>query len=214
MKSCYIDYRSPKWYEFRKTHIGGSDAATILGYDKYRTRAQLWEEKVLPEKVQNTPSNEFIEYGTKAEAPLLELFKLDFPKWDIVAPKDVVFENDYRMASLDALITDENGRKGFGEIKTVNDFGGKARKQWSNDHIPDNYYCQILHYFATWDIAEFAVIKAHILYRNGELPYAETLYRKIERKDCLADIDILVEEEDLFWKCVAEKRKPSEKIIF
>lgn len=215
METISLDYRSPEWYDFRRTHIGGSDAATILGYEKYRTRSQLWAEKVYPEENANEPTNEFIAYGTQAEDPLLELFKLDFPKWTIVAPKNVVFVDDYRMASLDGLITDEQGRKGIAEIKTVNDFGnGKARKQWRTDHIPDNYYCQIVHYFATIPTMDFAVIKAHVLYRNGELPYAETLYRKIERKDCLSDIEILKEEEDLFWQAVTEKKRPPEKIIF
>ena len=33
------------WLEERKKGIGGSDAATILGLNPYKTTIELWEEK-------------------------------------------------------------------------------------------------------------------------------------------------------------------------
>ena len=34
-----------EWLEARKNGIGGSDAATILGLNPYKTTIELWEEK-------------------------------------------------------------------------------------------------------------------------------------------------------------------------
>lgn len=209
-----IAYKSPNWYALRKTHIGGSDAGAILGLDKYRTQLDVWKEKTGKISKEEEPMrNAFMDYGTNAEAPLAKLFALDFPQYNITAPKNTVYINDYRMASLDLLIANDKGELGIGEIKTANDFGGKVRKQWSMNHIPDKYYAQILHYFATEDMFSFAVIMAYIKSQDGEMPYAETIYRTIRREDCLDDIEYLKAEEDKFMDCVKNNRKPNTKLF-
>lgn len=215
VKKLTIEYKSPQWYALRKNRLGGSDASTVLGYNKHRSRIQLWREMITPEPINTPPPNAFAEYGTKAEAPLAELFKLDFPNWTFTDTKNTVYiddENGFQMASLDLLITDENGRIGVGEIKTANDFG-RAKKEWAYDHIPDGYYCQILHYFSVIPNAEFAVVMAYIRNNSGATPYAETIYRTIERTDCEADIEYIYSEEQKFMRHVKNKTMPPEKFI-
>lgn len=210
----HIAYKSPEWYELRKTHIGGSDAGAILGLDKNRTNIDVWKEKT-GQTLNGAPErNAFIEYGTNAEAPLARLFALDFPQYTITAPKDIVYIDNYRMASLDLLIYDSTTNEyGIGEIKTANDFGGKVRKQWAMNHIPDKYYAQILHYFATDEMFKFAIIMAHIKSQDGEMPYAETIYRTVRRADCLDDIEFLKTEEDKFMDCVRNNHRPNTKLF-
>lgn len=220
-KILEVKYKSPEWYEMRKTHIGGSDAACILGYDKYRSRLDLWNE-MTGKAVKERKVNALMEYGTKAEEPLAELFALDFPQFTVLSSKDIVFVNDkteyqieYQMASLDLLLKDKaTNELGFCEIKTVNDIGGKLRKEWAMNKIPQKYYCQILHYFAVNEMFKFAYIMAHIKSNDGAMPYAETIYRTVRREEVIGDIEYLMQKENEFMNCVINRTKPSEIINF
>lgn len=220
-KILEVKYKSPEWYAMRKTHIGGSDAACILGYDKYRSRLDLWNE-MTGKAVKERKVNALMEYGTKAEEPLAELFALDFPQLTVLSSKDVVFVNntteyqsEYQMASLDLLLKDKAiNELGFCEIKTVNDIGGKLRKEWAMNKIPQKYYCQILHYFAVNEEFKFAYIMAHIKSNDGAMPYAETIYRTVRREEVLLDIEYLMQKENEFMNCVITRTKPSEIINF
>lgn len=216
-KILEVKYKSPEWYAMRKTHIGGSDAACILGYDKYRSRLDLWNE-MTGKAVKERKVNALMEYGTKAEEPLAELFALDFPQLTVLSSKDCVFVNDtteYQMASLDLLLEDKaTNEQGFCEIKTVNDIGGKLRKEWAMNKIPQKYYCQILHYFAVNEEFKFAYIMAHIKSNDGAMPYAETIYRTVRREEVISDIEYLMQKENEFMNCVINRIKPSEIINF
>ena len=220
-KILEVKYKSPEWYAMRKTHIGGSDAACILGYDKYRSRLDLWNE-MTGKAVKERKVNALMEYGTKAEEPLAELFALDFPQLTVLSSKDCVFVNDtteyqieYQMASLDLLLKDKaTNELGFCEIKTVNDIGGKLRKEWAMNKIPQKYYCQILHYFAVNEEFKFAYIMAHIKSNDGAMPYAETIYRTVRREGVIGDIEYLMQKENEFMNCVINRTKPSEIINF
>ena len=220
-KILEVKYKSPEWYAMRKTHIGGSDAACILGYDKYRNRLDLWNE-MTGKAVKERKVNALMEYGTKAEEPLAELFALDFPQLTVLSSKDCVFVNDtteyqseYQMASLDLLLKDKSTNElGFCEIKTVNDIGGKLRKEWAMNKIPQKYYCQILHYFAVNEEFKFAYIMAHIKSNDGAMPYAETIYRTVRREEVIGDNEYLMQKENEFMNCVINRTKPSEIINF
>lgn len=220
-KILEVKYKSPEWYEMRKTHIGGSDAACILGYDKYRSRLDLWNE-MTGKAIKERKVNALMEYGTKAEEPLATLFALDFPQLRVMQSKDCVFVNDtteyqreYQMASLDLLLKDKaTNELGFCEIKTVNDIGGKLRKEWAMNKIPQKYYCQILHYFAVNEEFKFAYIMAHIKSNDGAMPYAETIYRTVRREEVIGDIEYLMQKENEFMNCVINRTKPSEIINF
>lgn len=216
-KILEVKYKSPEWYAMRKTHIGGSDAACILGYDKYRSRLDLWNE-MTGKAVKERKVNALMEYGTKAEEPLAELFALDFPQLTVLSSKDCVFVNDtteYQMASLDLLLIDHaTNEQGFCEIKTVNDIGGKLRKEWAMNKIPQKYYCQILHYFAVNEEFKFAYIMAHIKSNDGAMPYAETIYRTVRREEVIGDIEYLMQKENEFMNYVITRTKPSEIINF
>lgn len=46
LEKIKLEHNSPEWLEFRKTGIGGSDAAAILGLSPFKTNVEVWEEKV------------------------------------------------------------------------------------------------------------------------------------------------------------------------
>ncbi|TGY23723.1 endonuclease, partial [Enterococcus hirae] len=45
MSKSTLDMSHQEWFEDRKRGIGGSDVATVLGLNKYKSPYQLWLEK-------------------------------------------------------------------------------------------------------------------------------------------------------------------------
>lgn len=197
------------WLDARKNHIGGSDAAACVGMNPYKDNVRLWEEKmgmVLPEDISD---KEYVRYGTEAEKYLRGLFALDFPEYQVLYDENNMFLNSdlpWMHASLDGELVDQRGRHGILEIKTTNILQSMQREKW-NDRIPDNYYCQILHYLAVTE-CDFAVLKARLKSEwNGELIIREKHYF-IERSEVEEDIKMLVEVERRFWECIKSGRRP------
>lgn len=205
----YIFGSREEWLKARKNHIGGSDASACVGMNPYKDNIQLWEEKtglIAPEDISD---KDYVQYGTKAEMHLRELFAMDFPEYQVSYDENNMFLNtDYPWmhASLDGELLDLDGRHGTLEIKTTQLMQGMQREKWDN-RIPDNYYCQVLHYLAVTGY-EFAVLKAQIKSEWGGGLRITTKHYHIERKDVEEDIRYLVEKEKRFWDCVVSGRRP------
>lgn len=196
------------WLNHRE-RIGGSDASAILGMNPYRTNIELWQLKtgqLIPEDISEKP---YVKYGTEAEKYLRELFKLDFPEYQVMYVENNMFLNDkynFGHASLDGWLIDQNGRRGVWECKTTNILHSMQKEKW-NHRIPDNYYVQLLHYLLITEF-DFAVLKAQLKYEfNGEI-YLQTKHYKIERAEVQEDIEFLESAERKFWKQVQERKRP------
>lgn len=196
------------WLKAR-TGIGGSDASAIIGMNPWKSNVELWLEKTgqtVPEDISDKP---FVKYGTQAEMHLRGLFRLDFPQYRVEYVENNMFINDkfpWAHASLDGWLTDQEGRKGILEIKTTEILQSMQKEKWNNQ-LPQNYYCQLLHYMAICE-ADFAVLKAQLKTVFDGVPYLQTKHYHIERKDVLEDIEYLMEEEKKFWHQVQTKKKP------
>lgn len=197
-----------EWLESR-SRIGGSDASCIVGMNPYRNNVELWKIKtgqMIPEDISDKP---YVKYGTEAEQHLRELFKLDFPEYEVFYEENNLWLNDeypFGHASLDGWIKDKNGRMGIWECKTTNILQSMQKEKWNN-RIPDNYYIQILHYLLITGF-EFAVLKAQLKSEfKGEI-YIQTKHYFIERADVEDDIKYLAEAEKKFWKQVQDRKKP------
>lgn len=197
-----------EWLQNRQ-RIGGSDASAILGMNPYRTNIELWQIKtgqMIPEDISDKP---YVKYGTQAEEHLRELFKLDFPEYQVFYEENNMWLNDkypFAHASLDGWLLDQEGRKGVWECKTTNILQSMQKEKWK-DRIPDNYYIQILHYLMVTEF-DFAVLKAQLKSEfNGEI-YIQTKHYKIERAEVQADIEYLESSEREFWKQVQERKRP------
>lgn len=198
------------WITQRRKGIGGSDAGTVLGVNKYKTNVELWEEKTgqrEPEDISDKPA---VKFGKFAEEHLRELFRLDFPDYDLSYHEFWMYVSDeypFIYATLDGELTAPDGRRGILEIKTCTI---QNKLQWDDweDRIPQSYYAQILHQLAAtgWD---FVILKAYIrYYKDGELRVAIRHYR-IERKDVEGDILYLIDREAEFWNSVIHKTMPA-----
>lgn len=198
-----------EWLKHR-TKIGGSDASAILGKNPYKTNVELWKDKVfhlMPEDISDKP---YVKYGTEAEKYLRELFKMDYPQYEMFYAENNMWTNDtypFAHASLDGWLKDEAGRMGVWECKTTNILQSRQKEKW--DHrLPENYYIQILHYLMVTEF-EFVELKAQLksVFSDGTV-YLQTRHYHIERSDVEADIEYLAEEERKFWTCVENMKAP------
>lgn len=205
----YIFRTREEWLSARENHIGGSDASACVGMNPYKSNVELWEEKTGRRAPPDISDRDYVIYGTRAEGHLRELFALDYPEYQVAYDENNMFLNDdypWMHASLDGELVDRDGRHGVLEIKTTNILQSMQREKWS-DRIPDNYYCQALHYLAVTGY-EFAVLKAQLKSEwSGELRII-TKHYLIERKDVEEDIRYLVKAEQRFWDCVTAGRRP------
>lgn len=198
-----------EWLQNR-SRIGGSDAASVVGMNPYRTNVELWQIKtgqMVPEDISDKP---YVKYGTEAEQHLRELFKLDFPEYEVFYEENNMWTNSkypFAHASLDGWLIDQDGRKGIWECKTTNILQSMQKEKW-NQRIPDNYYIQVLHYLMVTEF-DFAILKAQLKSEfNGDI-YLQTKHYKIERSEVEADIEYLQSSERNFWQAVQDMKCPA-----
>lgn len=199
-----------EWLKARGNTIGGSDASAIVGMNPYKTNEDLWLEKtgqIIPEDIGDKP---YVKYGTEAEPLLRELFKLDFPQYQVFYEENNLFRNEkypWGHYSADGWLLDENGRKGILEIKTTEILQSMQKEKW-NQRIPDNYYIQCLHGLLIME-ADFVILKAQLKTVFNGVPYLQTKHEPIERADVEDDIKYLAAEEKRFLDCVQSGRMPN-----
>ena len=191
-----------EWLKERKTGIGGSDAATILGKNPYKNNVELWEEKTGKREAPDISTKDYVEYGTKAEDLLRELFKLDFPKYEVKHDENTIVRHPkypFLFASLDVTLIDkETGEMGILEIKTTEILRSMQWEKWK-DKVPYNYFCQVLHYLNVTGYS-FVILKAQLKYEyKDEGVRLDTRHYLIKREDVEDSIKYLEEKEVEFW---------------
>lgn len=208
-----ILYDSRKeWLAKRKSYIGGSDAGCILGVNKWKSNVELWEEKTGRRKPADISDNPLVAYGAEAEAPLRQLFGLDFPEMKVeYLPHNMWInpKHPWAHASLDGWLIDENKRVGVLEIKTTTISGQAQSAEWK-DGIPQSYYAQILHYLMVTEFS-FVIVKAQLKYEahdDKEL-YIATKHYRIERADVEEEIEYLRQQEEQFAKNIEADQRPA-----
>jgi putative phage-type endonuclease len=200
-----------EWLNYRKDGLGGTSASAIVGMNPYLTNQDLYDQKVglaIPEDIGH---KEFVIYGKKAEAPLAELFKLDFPEYDLERNDYWVFQSNkypFLFASIDGLLTcKRTGEQGILEIKTTNILQSMQKEKW-NHSIPQSYYCQLLHYLLVTGLS-YAILKAQLKYSYDNDIFLSTKHYRIDRANVQADLDYLLEAELKFWEQLQRKERPN-----
>lgn len=199
-----------EWLQARKNTIGGSDASAVVGMNPYKSNVDLWLEKtgqVTPEDISDKP---YVKFGTEAEPLMRELFKLDFPEYDVFYEENNLFLNEkypWGHYSADGWLKDQKGRFGLFENKTTEILRSMQKEKW-NQKIPDNYYVQLVHGFLITE-AEFTVMKARLKSVIDGLPYIQIRHYLIERSEVEEDIEFLKSSESNFWTCVQNKKCPA-----
>lgn len=198
-----------KWLKMRCCGIGGSDAGTALGMNKFKSNVQLWREKTGLETPADISDKPAVIFGKKAERHLREIYRLEHPENVVKYSEFGMYFSEkqpFMFATLDGEITTPDGRHGVLEIKTTTVQNARQWGEWDG-RIPDTYYIQVLHQLACTGF-EFAVVMAFIRYfTDGELR-SQIRYYSVERQQVMTDIEFLEEKEKIFWQCVTERQSP------
>ena len=205
----YDFHNEQEWLSGRLNGIGGSDASAVVGMNPYKTNIELFEEKTGRRVPEDISDKSYVIYGKKAEKHIRELFRLDYPEYQVEHHDFRILQSiqhPFMQASLDGELTDQDGRRGILEIKTTNILQSMQREKW-NDRIPDNYYIQVLHYLLVTGY-EFVVLRAHLNTDWGGEKRTAVKHYFIEREEVQEDLDMLLEEEKKFWAYVESGRKP------
>lgn len=201
-----------EWLEKRKKRIGGSDAATILGRNPWKTNTTLFEEKMDLKEPEDLSNNKAVTIGSRAEEYLRELFKLEYEdKYEVKYDDDdfSMWINDkypFAHASLDGILIDkESNQKGILEIKTTTIYNEYEIEKW-NEKIPIYYYIQCLHYLMVMDY-DFVILKARIKIAITEEVFVR--HYKFDRIQCREDIKKLIAAEEKFYQHMLEGESPN-----
>lgn len=202
-----IEHNSPEWLSFRRTGIGGSDAAAILGKSHFKTNVKVWEEKTGLIEPDDISDKEQVKYGKAVEDLLLQMFALDNPEYEVTSNKKIVYRRGFMFASLDGeLVEKATGELGIYEGKTAEIHKKIELEKW-NKRVPDYYYVQILHYLIVTG-RSFVVLKVQLKLLYTEEKTTMTKQYRFNRKDLLNDLAYLYRKEAAFWDSVIAGVKP------
>ncbi len=172
-----------EWLEERKKGIGGSDAAAIIGVNKYVSPFEVYAEKVGLKNEE--PDNEAMRQARDLEDYVAKRFEEATGKK--VRRRNAIFQHpkhNFMLANIDRWIVGENAGL---ECKTTSVLNPV---KFSKGEYPANYYVQCMHYMAVtgakkWYLAVLILNKAFHVF-------------EIERDE--EEINALIEAERQFWE--------------
>ena len=179
-----LEMSRDEWLEDRKKGLGGSDIATVLGLNKYKSAFQLWLEKTGQFEAESA-SSEAAYWGNELEEVVAKEFT---ERTGIkVRRRNQVFEHDsysFLRANIDRDVV---GERAVLECKTASVY---LADDWIDDEIPAQYICQVQHYMnvLNYDYAYIAVLI------GGQ----KFVWKKIDRDQEL--IDIITNKCVEFWE--------------
>ena len=123
----------------RRTFIGGSDIAAVLGLSRWKTPLQLWAEKVGEIEPKDLSNVEAVEWGTKLEELVAKKFEEVTGLGVRRAPKTYKHGfYDFFRSQVDRLVT---GTDELLECKTCSAW---LAKEWEGEEIPMEYILQVM----------------------------------------------------------------------
>ena len=181
-----------KWLEMRKSGIGGSEAAAIVGLNPWKSAFQLWMEKTGQVEPEDLSDNEYVYWGNVLEQAVADRFcELTGKK---VQRRGMLQDDEYpyMLASVDRMVIGENAGL---ECKTTNAFNSKV---WDDDELPDSYYIQ-----CQWYMMVTGCEKWYIAVLIGGNKF---IWKEVPRN--AADIEALRKAAVDFWSMVITNTMP------
>lgn len=180
-----------EWLLHRQKHIGGSDAAAIVGLSPWCSPYTVWADKL--GKIPAKEPNEATRQGTDLEDYVARRFMEATGKK--VRRENAILINPaypFAHANVDRLVVGEDA--GF-EAKTTQALN---MKKFKNGEFPDTYYTQCVHYMMVtgakkWYLAVLVLGRDFLTF-------------EIERDE--DEIAALAEAEKNFWGCVERNEPP------
>ena len=210
-----------KWLKARKEGIGGSDAASVLGLNPYKSSMRVYMDKISTNHVGNKLKDIYedesirdiykhesikdkleidkevnykMELGNKLKNFIANEFVLKTGKK--VRSINGILKNDkypFALANIDRAVI---GEKAFLECKITNSY---SKKLWQKE-VPIYYKIQCYHYMA--------ITGATHCYIAALIGNEELVIHKIDRNEEL--INEIMNLEKMFWdKCILGEELPS-----
>lgn len=176
---------TPEWLQLRRSKITATDASVIMGASHWKTRIQLYHEKISGSPP--APANERMQRGIDLEPMARNLFCVQTGIY--VEPMVVV--KDWAMASLDGI--NDSGDV-IVEIKCP---GDRDHAIAVSGRVPDHYYPQVQHQIYVCDV-QFAYYYSF----DG----IDGVIVKVDRDNKY--IEKMVECEKKFYECLISRTAP------
>lgn len=191
-KISTVNMEHEEWLRLRREHIGGSDAAAVIGMNDYSSPYSVWADKLgllAPKE-----DNEAMRTGRDLEQFVADRFTEATGKK--VRRKNAILINPeipFAHANVDRLIVGEDAGL---ECKTTSVMN---LKKFKNGEYPATYYVQCVHYMMVtgakrWYLAVWILGK-------------DFKWFCIERDE--AEIEALRKAEEEFWELVKKKIQPA-----
>ncbi len=180
-----------EWLKHRKEHIGGSDAAAIVGLSEYASPVTVWSDKTnrLPEK----EDNEAMRQGRDLEEYVAKRFTEKTGKR--VRRENAIIVNPeipFAHANVDRMVVGEDAGL---ECKTTSVLN---LRKFRGGEFPDRYYVQCMHYMMVTGAQKWYL---------AVLVFGRDFYVfEIERDE--GEIDALRDAERRFWSYVERDEMP------
>ena len=193
-KVSTADMSREEWLEKRRESIGGSDAAALLGLNKYSSPYALWCEKTGRITPEDITEKEAVRLGNDLEGYVAARWTEATGK-KLRRDNHIIYNDKYPFAhaNIDRAVVGENAGL---ECKTTSSWD--ILKQCEDGHFPDMWYAQIVHYMMVTGAGRWYL---------GVLVLGKGFYHFcIERDD--DEIEALVEAERDFWQNVVNDIAP------
>lgn len=182
-----------EWQKSRMETIGGSDAASVIGLNPYKSPYALWAEKsgkVIPEDIS---MKESVRLGVELEDYVARRFTEETGK-KVKRDTAIIKNDDYPFAhaNVDRMVI---GEKAGLECKTTSVLN---LKKFKNGEYPATYYAQCVHYLAVTGLKKWYLA---VLILGQDFKVFE-----IERDE--DEIKALMEAEQAFWDRVQSNIQP------
>lgn len=207
-----VDMSHEEWLEARRTGIGGSDIAAIMGFSNYATIYDVYKSKMGEKEEQNGDNDDLRHWGNILEEPIAQKFSrrtgMKIQNINVMMRHP---EKTWAIANIDkAIINPEISKRvrytrqgilttdAILEIKTANEF---QKKEWGEEHtdeIPLHYLCQV-----QWYMGVTGVKGCHVAVLIGGNTFRQYYVRRNEDI-----IDSLFEEGENFWNNHILKKLP------
>lgn len=184
-----------EWLAERNKSIGGSDAGTILGFNKYSSPYALWAEKTGRVQPEDISDKEAVRLGNDLEQYVASRFEEAAGKK--VHRCNYVIRNDkypFAHANVDRMVYGENAGL---ECKTTSNF--EYAKLLENGKFPDVWLCQMTHYMAITEADHWYL--AALVFGKG------FYWFEIKREE--AECAALMAVEASFWDRVKNNTPPA-----
>lgn len=186
-----------EWLEARRNGIGGSDAASVLGLNPWKSPLALYNEKIGLLESDSLDDKEYVEWGTILEPVIAEKYqkvtgrKLTYPGPYVIQQNE---KYPHMLATVDRFfqyfpVTDDERlceeKHGVLEIKTTSAY---AEKKWDIEP-PEQYQIQLQHNLIVCglDFGSFALLI------GGQ----KFIYVDVQRNEKFCEL--LIEKEQEFW---------------